>query len=69
MNTQRHILQAIISTRLRKVAERLDIDTSDDGFTTVEKVVLTAIAVGIAVAAGAAIKSKVTSMIDAITGP
>lgn len=69
MNNHRHFLQAIASVRLRQVAERLEIDTNDDGFTTVEKVVLTAIAVGIAVAAGLAIKAKVTTMIDAITGP
>jgi cell division protein FtsL len=69
MNTQRIILQAIASTRLRRLAERLEVNTDDAGFTTVEKVVLTAIAVSIAVAAGLAIKSKVTTMIDAITGP
>jgi RNA:NAD 2'-phosphotransferase (TPT1/KptA family) len=69
MNTQRAFVQAIVSFRLRNVAERFGVDTDDAGFTTVEKVVLTAVSVAIAIAAGAAIRSKVTSMIDAITGP
>ena len=69
MTNQFAILKAIVSTHLRRVAESLDIDTSDAGFTTVEKVVLTAVAVTIAIAAGAAISGKVTGIIDKITGP
>ena len=69
MTNQFAILQAIVSTHLHRVAESLDIDTSDAGFTTVEKVVLTAVAVTIAIAAGAAISGKVTGIIDKITGP
>jgi cell division protein FtsL len=63
MTTQRIILQAIVSTKLRQLADRVGVDENDDGFTTVEKVVLTAIAVAIAIAAG------VAGMIDSITGP
>jgi hypothetical protein len=69
MTTQRLILQAIVSTKLRQLADRAGVDANDDGFTTVEKVVLTAIAVAIAIAAGVAIRTKVTGMIDSITGP
>jgi hypothetical protein len=68
MKTQLLIIQAIVSTRLREVAERHDIDVNDAGFTTVEKVVLTALAVGIAVAAGGLISDKVTSIISKISG-
>jgi hypothetical protein len=58
--------QVITSRLLRRVAERANIDTSDEGFTTVEKVVLTGIAVLIAVGAGAALKGKVSDLIDKI---
>ena len=68
MKTRTHIIQAMVSTRLREVAERHDIDVNDDGFTTVEKVVLTAIAVIMAGVAGAAITGKVTSIISKIEG-
>jgi cell division protein FtsL len=68
MKTQLLIIQAIVSTRLREVAERHDINVNDAGFTTVEKVVLTALAVGIAVAAGGLISDKVTSIISKISG-
>jgi hypothetical protein len=68
MKTRTLIIQAIVSTRLREVAERHDIDVNDDGFTTVEKVVLTAIAVIMAAGAGVAITGKVTSIISKIEG-
>lgn len=54
------------SRLLRRAALRLDIDQDDAGFTTVEKVVLTGIAVLIALGAGAAIRGKVTDLIDKI---
>jgi cell division protein FtsL len=68
MKTRLLIIQAIVSTRLREVAERHDIDVNDAGFTTVEKVVLTAIAVIMAGVAGVAITGKVTSIINKIEG-
>jgi hypothetical protein len=68
MKTQLLIIQAIVSTRLREVAEGHDIDVNDDGFTTVEKVVLTALAVGIAVVAGGLISTKVSDVISKIGG-
>lgn len=68
MKTQLLIIQAIVSTRLRDVAERHNINVSDDGFTTVEKVVLTALAVGIAVVAGGLISTKVSDVISKIGG-
>jgi cell division protein FtsL len=68
MKTRLRIIQAIVSTRLREVAERHDIDVNDAGFTTVEKVVLTALAVGIAVVAGGLISTKVSSIISKIEG-
>jgi hypothetical protein len=58
--------QIVASRLLRRVAERANIDTSDEGFTTVEKVVLTGIAVLIAVGAGAALKTKVGALLDKI---
>ncbi len=68
MKTQLLIIQAIVSTRLREVAERRGIEVNDDGFTTVEKVVLTALAVGIAVVAGGLISTKVSDVISKIGG-
>ncbi len=68
MKTQLLIIQAIVSTRLREVAERHVINVNDDGFTTVEKVVLTALAVGIAVVAGGLISTKVSDVISTIGG-
>jgi hypothetical protein len=68
MKTRILIAQAIVSTRLREVAERRGIDVNDDGFTTVEKVVLTALAVGIAVLAGGLISTKVSDVISKIGG-
>jgi uridylate kinase len=59
--------QALGGRLLRRAAERINIDTSDEGFTTVEKVVLTGIAVLIAVGAGAALKGKVTTLIGKIS--
>jgi cell division protein FtsL len=68
MKTRILIAQAIVSTRLREAAERRGIDVNDDGFTTVEKVVLTALAVGIAVVAGGLISTKVSDVISKIGG-
>jgi hypothetical protein len=59
--------QVVASRLLRRAAERVSIDTSDEGFTTVEKVVLTGIAVLIAVGAGAALKGKVAALIGKIS--
>jgi cell division protein FtsL len=66
MKTRILIAQAIVSTRLREAAQRRGIDVNDDGFTTVEKVVLTALAVIMAGLAGAAITGKVNDAISKI---
>lgn len=60
-------VQVVTSRLLRRAAERVTADSSDDGFTTVEKVVLTGIAVLIAVGAGAAMKGKVAGLIAKIS--
>ncbi len=66
MLTTLTFIQCRTSLALRRLACALDIDTDDAGFTTVEKVVLTGVAVGIALAAGAIIMTKVRDLANNI---
>jgi 4-amino-4-deoxy-L-arabinose transferase-like glycosyltransferase len=59
--------QTLAAVLLRRGADRLALDIDDDsGFTTVEKVVLTGIAVLLAVGVGAAMRGKVADLLDQI---
>lgn len=59
--------QTLAAVLMRRGAERIGIDTSDDsGFTTVEKVVLTGIAVLLAVGVGAAMRGKIADLLSKI---
>jgi hypothetical protein len=58
----------VASVLLRRGAERLGVDTSDDsGFTTVEKVVLTGFAVLLAGTAAFAMRRKIEDLLSKIS--